>query len=148
MRTYKDILGKPSAAVRAMIEGLKDYGNRKDFVVDMKSYGGSIDGTCFGCAATCACQKASGVDYNSKNINSEWDRSLVSDVSMADQYCFEACIDELRCGCPQGLMVYFNLPYCRDHGDIIAGCRMDSENWRDMLPNYEQLADALEADGI
>lgn len=59
-RKIKSIVSKPSEAVQAMIDGLK---NRRGLRINMGTYGQSEDEKskiCYGCAATCTVQQVAG----------------------------------------------------------------------------------------
>jgi hypothetical protein len=118
----------PSSAVRAMVNGLRNQDRRADFQVDMGSFGLVHRGVCFGCAATCALQEATGRNFTVRDITEH----CLSD--------WELMIDGLRSGFVKGLLNYyevdsfdFDLPY------------LSTENWRDNLEPYERLATYLES---
>jgi len=162
MKTFREILGKPSSALQAMVDGLREYSGRKDFVVDMGSYGHVEGGICYGCAATCAVQKTLGLDYlsvgysyprSSKDLGSE----QLLGVDSRDLCAFETAIDQARKGDLWELMGYFNVD--SDVLDSVMlvdrSCttkwdrRFDLEdNWREQLGVVEAVISEMKVLGL
>jgi hypothetical protein len=99
MKKIKDIISKPSQAIRAMCEGLIDQNKRTDFIVNMDTFGSYIDGICYGCAATCAIQNITGRNLTAgEQIERVTNRSKVLRLDHEDLERFEFIIDDVRRG--------------------------------------------------
>ena len=96
MRKIKDIISKPSQAIRAMVEGLKAQSLRKDFVIEMGTFGSLQDQLCAGCAATCAIQQIAGKNFTDWRIEKVLSRANFLYFEMGDLDYFEAIIDFIR----------------------------------------------------
>lgn len=108
MKTFKELCdGKMWKAVEAMLIGLQEQNKRKDFKIVMETFGRSFDNTCFGCAATCAIQQLTGVNFNSYDIRHEWLRAYAVETDVSDLNDFEMSINDLREGMLHGLIIYF-----------------------------------------
>ena len=107
---------KPSKALTAMMDGLLEQLDAKDFKVNMSTFGEVDDGMCCGCAATCAilklcwdpdeCSKADFVSYRygAKAYGPDGlaaNRDIVS---------FEGAIDDARKGMLGSLFRYCGIP--------------------------------------
>lgn len=142
----KEILDKPSKAVRAMIEGLKKQSQREDFEVDMHHFGGSESFNsilCFGCAATCAAQEAFKKNLSADEISERKSRAIAYGVDIKSLADFEMAIDDFRAGNYQALGKYYEIriPYFQ----LPA---LHTINWRSNLSEYEKYADLLEECGL
>lgn len=142
----KEILDKPSKAVRAMIEGLKKQSQREDFEVDMHHFGGSESFNsrlCFGCAATCATQEAFKKNLSADEISERKSRAIAYGVDIKSLEDFEMAIDDFRSGLCHALEEYYevDIPYFQLPP-------LQTWNWESGLSEYEKYADLLEKHGL
>ena len=122
--------------INAMCDGLEREWAR----VQMASFGGSINGVCYGCAATNAVCQIVGRSFDVGEI--EW-RSTRKDAIKCDYDFlleFERAIDALR-SCEIGI---YNLNadkigIAQIHETANADA-MTTENYRDLIPQYRELA--------
>lgn len=147
--TFREILGKPSAAIRAMCDGLEEQSQRRGFRIDMQTFGFSSNKVCFGCAATCAAQKTTGRTLKWDTIAGVTTRADALGVDAHDLETFEIAIDNLRrgSGCLQPLLDYFGV--C--NAMIIPAPdlpHLSNYTWPDGLPAYRAFADQLEENGL
>jgi hypothetical protein len=150
-RLIKDILNnKPSAAIRAMIDGLKEQSLRDNFVIDMSTFGGLSTrdySLCVGCAATCAAQKIAKKNLTVQTISDVELRADALSFSCYDMAKFEKAVDRLRHGAVLPLFTYFNLSgYV-----VIPPIRLPfltTDDWQENLFPYEAYAEQLEALGL
>lgn len=110
MTTFKELCqGKMWRAVDAMLSGLKEFDQSDRFKVKMETYGCTDGaGMCFGCAATCAIQKITGVVFTPASILGTRQRATQTDVLESDLDYFENAIDNLRHGFIEYLVGYFS----------------------------------------
>ena len=151
-------------AVEAMITGLKNQNDRADFTVFMGSYGEAscelANGKkiCFGCAATCAIQEYTGVNFDGNSIPNEYARARAIDADVDILRDFEIAIEWLRCGEPYKLCNFCEL-VGDEHRSVnsrfdglpqlvstTATCRPSSEDWEFCLPEYETALDDLKSE--
>lgn len=149
MKTFKELLdGKPSNAVQAMIDGLRDADNIESFKVDMETYGNAKNGTCFGCAATATIMKITGVEFTEESILSETKRSFACDMGKDDLNDFEIAIDWLRESTVLPLLKYMNTPNAnllvKKINTMELPCLM-TNSYRQHLPKYEKLVEYLKS---
>lgn len=137
-RTFRAILQTPANALQAMVDGLREQSKRPDFLVDMSTYGeASSDGAiCYGCAATCAVQKATGINLTAKSIGYKAVQAVALDVASDDLRMFEAVINEARCGRLYQLFWYFRMTRLYRESYNNRWFLSDS-NWEAQLPAVE-----------
>lgn len=149
----KDLCPKPSDALQAMVDGLKNHSKREGFSVSMSTFGSAVGSICVGCAATCAIQQATGINLTSKSIEDVQARSRRLRVGKEDLYRFEGVIDSVRLGDLQELFDY----YCM--GEIystrilkwktVQGLpQLYTDFWEEDLPTYEKLIKKLKKIGL
>jgi len=112
--------------IMAMVEGLRNPVVK----VNMYTFGEShIDGTCYGCAATNAICKISGLVFTNNSIGSMAYRSRYIGCDFDFLDCFESAIDSLRCG---------NLDYYNECADVINIAKILNPNniYLPVLDNY------------
>lgn len=170
MKKIKDIISKPSQALRAMVDGLYEQSTKDDFVIDMHTYLGTEDIgferngeekiVCVGCAATCAVMKLTGtkfdpinVEYNPNVGALEEYMSKYYDFSFHDIRQFEQAVNAIRFNCDLSLLFayfdisFFSVPYQFLRNTVDA--KMDSDNWKEFCSLYvEPLILQLEAVGL
>jgi len=148
MRSIKELAPKPSDAITAMIEGLKEQSQRKDFEVDMLSFGRYFVMTdkCFGCAATCTLQKLYNKNFSKDEIFTP--TYGIEGVTQIEVQEFELMIDDFRKGGEEGFksfLLYYDAPY-------IVPFKMMRElttgRWRNRLKEYEAYRDQLKSIGL
>ena len=160
-KKIRDIISKPSEAVDAMINGLLKQEVRKDFIIDMDTYGqvGKVhptdegDNVCFGCAATCTVQEITSINYTSKSsIYTIGNRSDSCGIDADDLGLFEAAIDELRQGNLYTLFMYFTLIHKyyvfknnTDVGDVLDLPMLTTLTWESNLDKYRDLSAYLKS---
>lgn len=150
MKKVKDIISKPSEAVRAMVDGLKEASKRSDFIIDMNTFGNNVGDICCGCAATCAIQKVFDYNFTAYNIYGKATKATALKADVNDLGHFESAIDELRTGYPRSILMYFHIKK-QVIDDIIShpmplpymGCFSLEE-----LDKYEKFAEYLESKNL
>jgi hypothetical protein len=155
LQLIRDTLNnKPSAAIRAMIEGTKEQDLRDDFAIDANTYGNvSIEHPelCFGCFATCAVQKIAKRNLTVETIYSVGTRAEALGIYVFDLDAFEEAMDVLRVDDPLEMLHYFGLSDYIDQESLLPAnplpC-LSTRNWREELPAYEKYAEQLEALGL
>lgn len=146
-RTFREILKTPSAALKAMCDGLEKQSRRKDFIVDMGTFGSREGKVCFGCAATCATQQASGIDLTLETIENEDERSDRLAVDYSDLNRFEIAMNAARLGCLRQLFYYFNSESKYLQSEDGRYC-LDNDNWHDELPKVLAHIAELQSAGL
>ena len=140
-QTIKDLLGrKPSAALRAMRDGLKKQSRNPSFEIDMTDYGSYIPekGICCGCAATCAV-----IQLNPNFINILKKGKAVDN----DIHTFERAIEAARTGNLDKLFYYMGV--IREHKEYYDRLfYLSTEDWREQLPAVTKLAKLLARKGL
>ncbi len=147
----KDIISKPSEAVQAMIDGIKEQKKRKgEFRIYMNYYGHVDAGICCGCAATCAVQKIAKRNYKPTEILKRKDRAKALNLDMQDLDRFENAIDYLRMGTKISLMQYFGYSYHELTIDMksIELPYLSEAPTNEQLKPYQQFAKALKKAGL
>lgn len=144
MKTIEDFIKKPSEAVRAMVDGLRNQSNRSDFKVDMDTFGRYQGDVCFGCAATCAVQQATGINLVGEDVYRKSNRAGIKEESLTN---FEIAIDHLRKGHSHLFIHYFELPNSRKLQYFGILPLMTTKNWEYVLWRYEEYAEWLEEQG-
>lgn len=141
---FVDKLKKPSAAVRAMIDGLIEFDQKENCEVNMKFYAAK-GFVCMACAAGSAVMKATGTDYTS--TKGRIGRADKLGVTWVELFEVELRLDGFRQGKQVGqahlgelfgtvLPPYPSLP------------ELTNRNWRKNLPEYEKYAEFLESKGL
>lgn len=110
----KALAPKPSQAIKAMIRGLKKADKRKDFEVDMETFGQLVnkpDGmVCVGCAATCALQEMAKKRFRPTtgfDVDDLVTRADCLEISPFEVEIFESVIDRLRTGSPDTFIMFY-----------------------------------------
>lgn len=94
---------KPSDLLFAMIKGLEKQSKRKDFKIDMGTFGDArwVTGNkqiCFGCAATCTIQEIAKKKLDPSNIAYLLDRAKLLGFEEGELNQFESWVDLMRRG--------------------------------------------------
>jgi hypothetical protein len=140
------IQNKPSVALQFMLDGLIGQSERSDFEVDMSFYGDSLNGVCYGCAATCAIQELTGINYNSEQISYRATRCKALSVSKDELGVFECAINGARNGSIKFLFEFCNLN-SSDYKPILK-LLMTTSNYKDQLPLVKELIEDLKLHGF
>lgn len=132
-------LDKPSKILQTMIDGLRKQSQREDFSIAMGTFGTTIGEVCFGCAATCAAQEASGINYTPEvSIKYAAGRAETLGVETQDLLIFEHMIDRVRVGSIYSMFAFLGLN--REHrSDYSNRWCMGSGNWEGEIPKVEKL---------
>jgi hypothetical protein len=150
MKKFNEIISKPSEALEAMIKGLRKYSRRKNFEVNMSHFGGSSEGICFGCAATCTVQQIINKDFTPTTIESAAIRSIALDVVKDDLDRFEYAIDNARSGMMGSLFRYFSIninAFDFDTELLDPGFKLGTDNWTEQLPKVRNYIKKIKALG-
>ena len=153
-QTFRELCnGKVSAALQAMIDGLKLQSQRKDFRVDMSTFGTFYDPenkeipVCFGCAATCTVQQLSKVNFTDAQIDSSSGRSRLTIHNSNDLDRFEEAIDYARMG---DLFSIFDYMGDRDSHEFSDDNRwlLCTDDWQEQMPLVQDFVDVLKSKGL
>lgn len=161
-----------SQVVRAMVNGLKRYGDDPDFEIRMATYGAvqrTLEGReiCMGCAATCAIQELAGVRFTPDDIeivtglsaeNAFYNHATATGWPIEEVDIFENAVDALRGGNYfihqavrqlQRLGCQFSAASIVEEMSKLAPLlELNDTSWREHLPAYEKFAERLEAVGL
>lgn len=98
-RSIKELAPKPSDAIKAMLDGLRDLPSDK-FRVDMGTFGSTLgnQSICYGCAATCAVYKLADKVPGMQDVVSRAARSEHLRFSVQELDAFEGAINAFRMG--------------------------------------------------
>ena len=148
----RDIIHKPREALQAMVDGLLSQDMRKDFEIDMNTYGLVDEAICMGCAATCAVQQITGKDITCERFTVDTCDTIKHEAqalglsqdkaSLDDLRKFEQAIDRARRGQLVTLFDYFhiepeliNLPEetYRIRDDIGIIIEIKTDNWKQQI---------------
>ena len=156
-QTFRELCkGKVSTALQAMIDGLRLQSQRKDFRVDMTTFGGfsgfgdsgdKENPVCFGCAATCTIQQLSGVNFTDSQIFSLSGRSRQTIRNAKDLDEFEDAIDSARLG---HLIPIFDYMGNRPSHELIADPQwiLCTDDWQEQLPLVQDFVNMLKLKGL
>jgi len=159
-QTFAEYLVVPSAAIRAMCDGLEQTRDMPGFTVNMGTFGqyNASSQTCFGCAAVCAVQNVLQRALTPDEVVYRYRRAfgLASDLSL-----FENSMDEMRLAKPSRMLEYFKVanpePLLETLEALVLPCMLDAGleprggtylmEWPQAVPLYRVAADKLEALG-
>jgi hypothetical protein len=146
MKSIRETLKVPSAALQAMVNGLRKQSKRSDFKIDMGTFGDAYGGVCYGCAATCALQEISGIDFTLENML--WHNlPYATPFSGQEISDFEDVIDAARSGYLLPLFTFFHLHPIHNRG-YPRRFNLDTDNWEEQLPEVEKLIAELKEKGL
>src|SRR5579872_4855137 len=147
-QTFRSLLKTPSAALQAMVDGLRRHGNRIGFQIDMDTWLKGEGSICFGCAATCTIQKALGkkLSYDNGMIQTDLDdRANIYSWDKTDLWMFETAINDARRGYMSSLFNYFHIPTKQLNKINCAGLPyLNNDNWKTELPKIEKFIKKLQ----
>ena len=153
-QTFRQLCkGKISTALQAMIDGLKFQSQRKDFRVDMSTFGGFSNSgdkgslVCFGCAATCTIQQLLEINFTDSQIGSLSGRSRQTIRDSDDLDRFEEAIDMVGRG---DLFYIFDYMGDRDSHELSDDNRwiLNTDNWQEQMPLVQDFVDTLKLKGL
>lgn len=173
-KTIREIVGKPSVAIAAMLTGLQraDAHEFGDFEIDMSTfgsapyksqvlYGDNAKNTCYGCAATCTLMQLFNFTFTPYNIGNAYKRAVALNVDGEDLDIFEGAMDCYRMGIPLQLFKYFDvadrfdeymvaLGYEEGQTDVAPhlGIWLRSSDWKKHIPEIEKHISVLESMGL
>lgn len=148
----KELKGREGfcTAVMAMIDGLEKQDKRKDFMINMGTYGNTgIENNkivCIGCAATCAIQQYFGINFNSEYIRHTRQRSLYLNVNTDVLNHFEQAIDHLRFNNPEELSKFC---YLTDedasfiYTEFMPLPKMWNDTWKVDIRQYKEAVEQI-----
>jgi hypothetical protein len=151
MSKIKDIVKTPSAALQAMVDGLREQSKRSDFKIDMHTYGAYNPGygVCFGCAATCATQKIFETKFQPDFINTVSRRAEAFKCEMYDLHEFEQAINSARIGVMSKLFLYYDIVlYGVKDVSFLPEFSLCTDNWEAELPKVEKYIACLQQYGF
>lgn len=149
-----------------MIDGIKMYDEDPNFEIDMLTYGDwgyeenpksgedAVPETnmkkkiCYGCAATCAIQKITGITFNPDNISYSDKRCVATELDFIEMDDFEMVINRLRTGDCWPLLHFYDLQL-QEMKLLICNINslnlpsLDNRNYKSRYTDYEKLYDLL-----
>lgn len=144
MSKIKDIVKTPSAALQAMVDGLREQPKRSDFKVYMDVYGYSQRDVLYGCAATCATQKIFGVNLTQLTIAGTAKRADAYGCDVTDLNTFEYSINEARIGLMSRMFDYYGVDKSSlDNQARYPGFELQTHGWELQLPRVEEYIELL-----
>jgi hypothetical protein len=159
MRTIKELLPKPSDAIKAMLAGLQKADHERGFQIDMSTYGSALQDddsfqvTCFGCAATCTVQHLLGRPFVPEEIDDRAKHAAALDMLWYEVSSFESAIDNFRTGYLSVLFRFYDLELnqqkyneLEDHVD--KWIYLQTHNWTQQIPAIEKAIKMMEELGI
>lgn len=146
MRLIKDIVPKPSDAIQAMIDGLLEQSERKDFKIDMDSFGDFEKGICYGCAAVCCVQKLANVNFKDAYSITLAGQAEATGFDSSDLDDFENAVDFLRMGCLLPFFAYWKVVV--PDMFLVDEWHLHDDDWREQLPLIQDYCDKLKSAGL
>ena len=160
MNYFVEKTHKPSVAIEAMIKSLYRQDKRKLFTINMSTYGGTAEGECFGCAATCTIMQITGVNFTpnddiwggvarasilAKQLN-------IKDINIfrINLGVFEVAIENFRTGKPENLLSLYAIEDTDKNRHLYDGqsWRLETENWKSQIPSIKAYVTELKAVGL
>ena len=133
--------------IDAMITGLKKHSKRKDFEINMNTFGTIGEEVCFGCAATCALQEITGKTITIKSVDDylnyddiETCQFFSNGITDGEIDRLENQIDSFRSGNPLGLMKICHVPvkYWEPISEVGTNAwELENHNWKTELHKVE-----------
>lgn len=152
MKRIRDIVRTPSAALQAMVDGLREQSKREDFQIDMTTFGkhDKGKGIFYGDAATCATQKIFGVNLASGAIYNFNQRAIIYKHEYpVDLHDFEYAINAARVGLMSDLFMYYGVPTRLLYDNIThPQYQLDTHNWEPQLPMVEEYISYIKQQGF
>lgn len=142
----KAIKGKPSIALQHMVDGLSKQSKRKDFKIDMSTFGTSEGKICYGCAATCAIQNITKINLTSQHIGLTHIRASKTETDYYELDTFENAINNARKGVLVDLFIFCKLS-THDVHRFSNHFDLWNDNWKEELPKVRKLIKELKKAG-
>lgn len=140
----KAIKSKPSVALQHMVDGLLKQSRRKDFIIDMGTFGSTDSKICYGCAATCTIQSIAKVTLFPLDIYYAGDRARKAKADMDELRKFEEAIDCARRGWMFTLFRFCEVEYV---GTFDGKFDLRTDDWRQQLPEVRETISKLKKAG-
>ena len=149
MKSIKETLVLPSAAMRMALDALVRHSKRTDFAINMHTFGDvAPNGLCMGCMATCAIQEVADFCFHAGDeIHYESQRANLTGLDEDEMGAFETAIDAYRQGDARYLYHFFGAGLAIADELRDAGVEMDTDNWQEHLPAFYAFADRVAAAG-
>ncbi len=155
MIDIKETLKVPSAALQAMVDGLREQSKSKYFRITMATFGHSDGHFCFGCAATCTIQQIAGKHFEASDLinNNDMDSSVFQranalNFDVEQLRDFEDAIDSARKGRISRLFFFFGVPITRDSAKYHHRFHLGTDDWKSELPKVEELIAELRENNL
>lgn len=144
MSILKTIKGKPSIALEFMVKGLLKHSKRKDFKIDMSTFGfyDSLKKKCYGCCATCAVQEVAGKKLKGEEMSL---RGMALNMNDYERGSFEMAIDQARRGDVKGLFYFCEKGNKFNEDTMNNRFSLENKNWKKELPKVRKLIRELKA---
>ena len=153
-QTFRELCkNKVSTALQAMIDGLKLQSQRKDFRVDMSTFGSYHESrnkenpVCFGCAATCTVQQLCKVNFTDSQIDSLKERSFLTIGNSNDLDRFEDAIDSARLGNLLPIFSYMGNLESHELSDDNQWL-LTTDRWQGQMTLVQDFVDMLKSKGL
>jgi hypothetical protein len=145
-RSIKELAPKPSDAIKAMLEGLRELPG-DEFEVDMGSFGRTSGDVCYGCAATCAVFRLGGKVPRSEVMLGFTAQADYLQLNVHELRKFEIAIDHFRMGFPWQLFAFYRVPFNTTFAQRQPWC-LQQHNFEEQLSQIEEYIRKLEAAGF
>lgn len=157
MIDIKKKVKKPSRAIKYMLDGLLKQSKRRNFKIEMATFGSTglpSNNICYGCAATCTVQEIAGKNLTARMfLNShdadDWSvitaKHLSFDIEQLE--FFEYAINSFRTGSPGSILNFFSdAPNYEVWNKLYQlEINMQNNNWRDQIPKVIEAIKILES---
>lgn len=163
MIDIKKKVKKPSRAIQYMLDGLLKQSKRRNFKIEMMTFG-SVDRinqnkVCFGCAATCAVQEISGKNltpamFRNCYYKDDWVTATSENLNFHRLQLrdFEFAINSFRIGQPEDILKFFDpeingkVIYNEMWRSIYAlNIDLQNDTWRDQIPKIKEAIKILKS---
>jgi hypothetical protein len=146
----KTIAPKPSDALQAMIDGLREQSTRQNFRVDMHTFGEYSKnlGICYGCAATCAVQKLAGKNFEGSEIDFHPESARYLNLDKTQMVRFESAIDDARKCILEALFEFYEIQDVPD--EVVypeSTWTLRNADWEMQLPRVQRYVDFIREQG-
>jgi len=149
MESIKELIqSKPSIALQAMVDGLREQSKRKDFEIRMSTFGHSDNKYCYGCAATCAIQKIANKNLSRENIIVYGQRAKFLNFDPIELNSFELAIDDARIGYLNRLFNFCGTAAALNKLSYYGLFELSTNDWEEQLPKVELLIKELQTQNL
>lgn len=140
------IKGKPSIALQHMVNGLMKQSKRRNFKINMGTYGTSHGKICYGCAATCAIQSVAKINFTPNLIDHTDDRAKRTKTEVNELDAFEGAINQARQGDLGDLFHFCNIQMS-EANRFNSYFELEGGNWKKELPKVKKTISQLKKSG-